>query len=59
MRNFKTINILALTILLALTATSCRNSDKADDEMNTNKVLLQIDNDPIVAYNIWFKVGSV
>lgn len=59
MRNFKTINILALTILLALVSTSCRNSDKADDEMNTNKVLLQIDNDPIVAYNIWFKVGSV
>lgn len=58
MKNITKIQFLAAALLLSLSFTSCRNNDEKGEEMSNNKVLLKIDSDPIIAYNIWFKVGS-
>lgn len=56
MKNTTKIQLLSLALLLSLTFTS--NLFSKDKEMSNKKVIMKISEDPIVAYNIWFKVGS-
>lgn len=58
MKNLTKINLIAFVLLVGFAFTSCRKNDDKMEEMTNNKVLMKIDNDPLIAYNIWFKVGS-
>lgn len=56
MKNTTKIQLLSFALLLSMTFTS--NLFSKDKEMSNKKVIMKISEDPIVAYNIWFKVGS-
>ena len=58
MRRFNLIQIIAVALIVGFTFTSCRNNEETGEEMSSETVLMKIENDPLVAYNIWFKVGS-
>lgn len=49
--------VIILIAALSLILISCEKSEDAG--METNNVLLKIEEDPTVSFNIWFKVGSV
>lgn len=53
------LSFLALALFVALAFTSCSNNKENSEDMKNDNVLLKIDGDPLIAYNIWFKVGSV
>ncbi|TNE32571.1 insulinase family protein [bacterium] len=59
MKNLTKINLIVFALLVGLTFTSCRKNEDNMENMANNKVLIKIDGDPLIAYNIWFKVGSV
>ncbi len=54
MKNTTKVQLLSLALLLSMTFTSNLSSK----EMSNDKVIMKIAEDPIIAYNIWFKVGS-
>lgn len=54
MKKTTMIRILSLALLLTITSTSNLSSK----DMSNDKVIMKIAEDPIIAYNIWFKVGS-
>ena len=58
MKNTTKIRFMALVLLMGIGFVSCRNNEDIDGKMNSKKVLLKLEQDPIIAYNIWFKVGS-
>lgn len=55
MKNTTKVQLLSLALLLSMTFTS----NLISKDMSNDKVIMKIAEDPIVAYNIWFKVGSV
>lgn len=55
MKNTTKLQLLSLALLLSIAFTSNLSSK----EKSSDKVIMKIDADPLVAYNIWFKVGSV
>lgn len=58
MKKFNLIQIIAVALIVGFTFTSCRNNEETGENMSNNKVLMKLENDPLIAYNIWFKVGS-
>lgn len=58
MKNITRIKLVALALLLGIGFTSCRSNEEVDGDMESRKVLLKLEEDPLVAFNIWFKVGS-
>jgi zinc protease len=59
MKNITKLSFAALALLITIALSSCSNKKENSENMNDNKVLMKIDGDPLIAYNIWFKVGSV
>jgi len=52
------INIVALIIISLIGFNACENKSDGILMDKDNKVLLKVESDPTISFNIWFKVGS-
>jgi len=54
MRKYLILILMVSTVLI-----SCNKEQTMEEQVITKEVLMKVENDPTIAFNIWFKVGSV